>query len=75
MFKCHVCQSTTSIQTTTTEIFQINEKNYLIKNIPVEICTQCGEEFFDGETMDKIRQMLHEANQPVQTMSVAVVSY
>ena len=75
MFKCHVCQSTTFVQQTTHEIFEINGKFYLVENIPVEICTQCGEEIFDSKTTERIRQMLHETNQPVKTISVDVLSY
>ena len=75
MFQCHVCNSTESKQETTSDVFQLNGKFYLVENIPVEICTQCGEETFSRETTEKIRQMLHESSQPIRTVSMDVFSY
>lgn len=57
MFYCYICHSTNSTIQTTNEVFQINDKFYLVENIPVQVCDHCGEESFSRETTEKIRKM------------------
>ncbi|WP_339374191.1 YgiT-type zinc finger protein [Picosynechococcus sp. PCC 11901] len=75
IFQCHICQSKHSKQEVTSEAFQTNGKFYLVENIPVEVCQQCGEETFSRETTEKIRKMLHEDQQPARTITMDVFSY
>ncbi len=75
MFKCHVCNSEESYQDLTSEIFQIDGKFYLVEQIPVTICSRCGEEIFSREKTEKIRLMLHSEAQPIKSISVDVFSF
>lgn len=75
MFKCHVCHSEESHTEFVDEIFQINEKFYLVENIPAIVCSRCGEETFNRETTERIRVMLHGSAEPIKSISVDVFSY
>ena len=75
MFKCHVCGSDSSRAEYTNEVFDIEGKFYLVENIPTTVCSNCGEEFFDRETTERIRIMLHSGTKPVRSISLDVFSY
>ncbi len=75
MFKCHVCNSEEFHQELVNEIFQIDEKFYLVEQIPAAVCSHCGEEVFSRETTEQIRLMLHGEAKPIKSISVDVFSY
>ena len=64
MFKCHICGSTDSNAALVTEVFNLNDRFYLVENVPATVCTHCGEEIFSRETTENIRAMLHGQAQP-----------
>ena len=65
MVTCEVCGSSESRIDTISEVFEIDGRRVLMKNIPVRICAQCGEMSFDRETAEKVRLMIHGDAQPV----------
>jgi len=75
MFKCHVCNSEDFHQELASEIFQIDGKFYLVEQIPVTVCSHCGEESFSRETTERIRVMLYGKTQPLKSISVDVFAY
>lgn len=75
MFNCHVCNSSESYQEFVSEIFQIGGKFYLVEQIPVMVCSHCGEEVFSRETTEQIRMMLHGEAKPIKSISVDVFAY
>jgi HTH-type transcriptional regulator/antitoxin MqsA len=75
MFKCHVCHSEESQTELVSEIFEIDEKFYLVEQIPAIVCSRCGEETFSRETTEQIRVMLHSKAQPIKSISVDVFSF
>jgi YgiT-type zinc finger domain-containing protein len=42
----------------------------IIDDVPAWVCEQCGEEFFDDETVDTIQDMLHEVERGIKRLSV-----
>jgi HTH-type transcriptional regulator/antitoxin MqsA len=66
MFKCHVCSSTESHVEYVNEVFEIDDKFYLVENIPATACARCGEEIFSGETSEAIRIMLCSKPKPIK---------
>lgn len=32
----------------------------IIKNVPCKKCTQCGEEYLSGDTLEKIEEIIHK---------------
>ena len=54
---CFYCKGDVEKSTTT---YMTNYQNcyIIIKNVPCEKCTQCGEEYLDGETLQKIEKIV-----------------
>ncbi len=75
MVKCHVCGSEEFHEALVAEIFQIDGKFYLVEDIPVMVCSHCGEESFSRETTEQIRLMLHGEVKPIKSISVDVLAY
>lgn len=72
MFECHVCKNNQAREKLVDEVFQIDGKHVLVKNIPAKVCGRCGEVVFSRETTEKVRQMLHGAAKPVKSIFVDV---
>jgi len=70
---CMFCKNDAVKQSVTTYV--VNYKNHVIviKNVPCEECTQCGERFFDDEVAEKLEKMVDAAKQLMQ--EIAVLDY
>lgn len=75
MSKCHVCNSEEFHTELVSEIFRIEEKFYLVEQIPAIVCDRCGEETFSRETTECVRTMLHGEAEPTASISVDVFAY
>ena len=60
---------------TTTHV--VNYKNCIIviKNVPCEKCTQCGEEYFYNETVETLEKILDSVKTFSSTLTVTVIDY
>jgi YgiT-type zinc finger domain-containing protein len=47
---------------------------YLIENVPMGVCTQCGEKFLKPHVAKAIDRILHEKKKPNRTVRVPVYS-
>ena len=54
---CFFCRGNAE-QTTTEYIEKIDNFVVVIKNVPCEKCTQCGEEYFSNETVETLEKIL-----------------
>ena len=45
----------------------------IIKNVPCERCTQCGEEYLDGTTLERIEEIVQKLKGVLT--EIAVVDY
>ena len=52
--KCFLCKGDT-VKSTTTYMTAYKNCYIIIKNVPCQKCSQCGEEFINGSTMQKNR--------------------
>ena len=46
----------------------------IVKNVPCYICTECGEQFIDGKTMERLEEITDRILN-AQCMEVAVVNF
>jgi len=46
----------------------------IIKNVPSQICSQCGEGSFDDETAGRLEKIARSLAEPIRT-EVAIVNY
>ena len=54
---CFLCKGDVE-KSTTTNMTEYNGCYIIIKNVPCTKCTQCGEEFLNGVTLQKIEKIL-----------------
>jgi YgiT-type zinc finger domain-containing protein len=51
------------------------EKWYILEDVPVGVCQQCGEKFLKPEVAKAIDRILHEGKTPLRTLEVPVYAY
>lgn len=75
MFKCHACGSAESHRKLVNQTFQVDLKPVLVENIPVTVCNRCSEAIFDGDTVGRVRRMVHGEAKPIKSVSMDVFEY
>lgn len=66
MNKCSVCHSETAHKNITyTQWYQ--GELVLVENVPADVCSNCGEEYFSPEVVDKIQKVikLHHSSRTI----------
>lgn len=75
MFRdCYFCAGITEIKSVDVD-FRWEGKLYVIKNVPIEVCTQCGERYYSAEISKKIDNLVQTEKAPVQTIKVPVLEF
>jgi YgiT-type zinc finger domain-containing protein len=60
MKKCLLCKADYE-KAYTTFTYDSGEMIIVIRKVPALVCSQCGEEWIDDKTSDKIEQIINEA--------------
>ena len=60
--KCVICKHGETSKGTTTVTFERDAATIVFKNVPAEICENCGEKYIDSTTTEKL---LSEANEMI----------
>ena len=50
-------------------------KLFVLENVPIGVCRQCGEKFLQPEVSKKIDQILQEEPEPLRIIEVPVYEY
>lgn len=70
MNKCSVCRTKTLSKTITyTQWYK--GKLIAVENVPAEVCSNCGEEYFSPDVADKVQNVI-ESHNILRKMSVPV---
>ena len=67
--KCFYCKGSAE-ETTTTYMTDYESCYIIIKNVPCEKCTQCGEEYLNGVTLEKIEQIIDKIKSVLTEIAV-----
>jgi len=51
------------------------EKLFVLENVPIGVCQQCGEKFLKPEVSKAIDRILQEEKEPIRTVEVPVYEY
>lgn len=71
--KCVICKTGDCFEGTTNFTNIIKEKLVVVKNVKANICNNCGEAYYDSETVNYIQQKTKEAiknNEEVELFTV-----
>jgi YgiT-type zinc finger domain-containing protein len=58
---CVICKNGETAPGTTSILLERENVTLVIKNIPAEVCQNCGEGYLDEETTDRLLQMAEDA--------------
>ena len=61
--KCVICKDGTTHKGVTTVTLERNEMIFVIKQVPAEICSNCGEAYLDEKTTESIMKIAENAYQ------------
>jgi len=55
--KCYFCKGKTEIKNVDVD-FRWGDKLFVVKNVPVEVCIQCGERYYSAEVSKKLDNLV-----------------
>jgi len=67
---CMYCRNSELKAATTTHVVSFGNCVIIIKNVPCEECTQCGEKYYSDETAERLEQLVDAAKKIMQEISV-----
>ncbi len=78
MNKCYFCKGKTKIKNVDVD-FRWGDKLFVVKNVPVEICTQCGERYYSASVSKKLDNLVKKQElskiRPQQVIEVPVFNW
>ena len=57
MSDCFFCKGKTEIKNVDID-FRWGDKLFVVKNVPVEVCSQCGERYYSAEISKKLDKLV-----------------
>lgn len=78
MNKCYFCKGKTKIKNIDVD-FRWGDKLIVVKNVPVEVCSQCGERYYSAEVSKKLDNLVKKQElskiRPQQIIEVPVFNW
>lgn len=72
MFECYFCKGKTEIKKVNVD-FRWGKRLYVIKNVPVEVCSQCGERYYSAQVSKKLDELVEKkSKRPQEVLEVPV---
>jgi len=76
--KCYFCKGKTKIKNIDID-FRWRDKLYVVKNVPVEVCSQCGERYYSAKISKKLDNLIKKQEsskiRPQQVIEVPVFNW
>ncbi|MBI1884237.1 MAG: YgiT-type zinc finger protein [Chlamydiae bacterium] len=47
---------------------------FIVENVPVGVCNQCGEKFLTAKTVKKLDKTVSASDKPIKTIAIPVIS-
>lgn len=78
MSKCFFCKGKTKIKNVDVD-FRWGDKLFVVQNVPVEICTQCGERYYSAEVSKQLDELVKKqeskSSKPKKILEVPVFNW
>ena len=62
MSNCYFCKAKTKIKKVDVD-FRWGDKLFVVKNVPLEVCSQCGEKYYSAEISKKLDDIVKKNNE------------
>ena len=69
---CFYCKGTME-DTTTTHVAEVDDRVIVIKHVPCQKCSQCGEVVYSGSVVERLEQITEQFEKVLT--EIAVVNY
>ncbi len=63
MNTCFFCKNDTVVHTVTTYMVDLKDCIVIVRNVPCEECTECGEKYFTDDVMEKLETIVKKARE------------
>ncbi|MBI2560380.1 MAG: type II toxin-antitoxin system MqsA family antitoxin [Planctomycetes bacterium] len=73
--RCFFCNGGPVVKGKTDHISQMDGQLLEIKDVPCEVCQQCGEKYFDPKTIRRIEQIVKSKTNVKEYIQLPVYSY
>ena len=73
MDRCYFCRGKVE-KRVIRHVHQWGERVFIFKNVPAEVCTQCGETYLGPEVLDKMDKVVTGPPEPEEVTQVPVYS-
>jgi YgiT-type zinc finger domain-containing protein len=73
MDRCYFCRGRVE-RKVIRHVHQWRERVFIFKNVPAEVCTQCGETYLGPEALEKMDRVVAGATEPEEVTQVPVYS-
>ena len=70
--KCFMCKGETE-EKLVNYLVDLEKTIIIIKQVPADVCKQCGEKYFDNEVMKNLEKIIDDLKQA--TVEISVVNY
>lgn len=78
MSKCFFCKGKTKIKNVDVD-FRWGDKLFVVQNVPVEVCTQCGERYYSAEVSKQLDEFVRKqelkSSKPQKILEVPVFNW
>lgn len=78
MNKCYFCKGKTELKNVDVD-FRWGDKLYVVRNVPVEVCIQCGERYYSARVSKKLDNLVKKKElskiRPQQVIEVPVFNW
>ena len=74
MKQCYFCKGKIQNQVVTVD-YRWGEKLIVIKDVPAQVCTQCGEKYFDAEVSRQMEHIVLKGEKPSVSLTVPVCEF
>jgi len=59
--KCAMCNNGETTQRAVTEFLERDMKSVIVRNVPAEVCENCGEVYLDADTTRRLLEIAEKA--------------
>lgn len=74
MRKCYFCKGEIRNQIVTVD-YRWGDRFIIIKNVPAQVCIQCGEKYFDAEVSRQMEHIVLKGEKPSASITVPTCEF
>ena len=71
MDRCYFCKGKVE-STSLCHVHQWGERVFMFKNVPADVCTECGETYFGPEALEQMDRIVADQPEPEEVVEVPV---